>query len=93
MYQPTIYIVSDTPYTSSLGPCWEAAWRLGRPLLGGSLEAGGDGGWRWRGGQASVDRVVVEANNFWPFVEERLLGTRSSREYGGINITRNLNHL
>ena len=19
-----------TPYTSSLGPCWEAAWRLGR---------------------------------------------------------------
>ena len=26
-----------TPYTSSLGPCWEAAWKLG-------VMVGGDGG-------------------------------------------------
>ena len=56
-------------------------------------DAGGDGGWGWRGGQASVDRGVVETNKFWPFVEGRLLGARSSREYVGISITRNLNHL
>ena len=56
-------------------------------------DKGCDGGWGWRGGQAGVDRCVVEANKFWPFVEGRLLGTRSSREYVGISITRNLTHL
>ena len=45
-----------TPYTSSLGPCWEAAWRLGRNNGATGVvvhssrgrDNGGDGGWGWR---------------------------------------------